>query len=441
MQNKIQLNLKSIIGDKKPHFLLAISGGIDSMVMFDCFKKMSDEYSFSVCHINHNYQDNSLRMEMLVLKSCGDSVDCIIRQISSNDIKSNIESQFRNLRYNTLERVRKKVNADYIVTAHHADDQAETILMKILNSSGFDGLEAIRVKNNNILRPMINISKNEINEYARQEKVEYLNDCSNDNVAFTRNFLRKEVFPSLKKVKKNIHLPFLDFSNRVKEVNELIDFAENTLYDSKSFKKSRNVIQIDREIFTNLPFLVQLRVVNKICYKEKINSFTKTNIREIKDFFIKNEVGSEKKINEIFFTIDRNDIIIFKSLNNNVYKQVAAGKSIENKDFNFSWNFDKKPLRFNNDSNIEYIDASSLKDDLVIRSVNKDDIFLPLGMQGSKKVDKFLKDKKIPSFKRKQSLVVCNSEEIIWVAGYQLSDKYKIEKKSKKFAKLNFLRN
>ena len=313
--------------------------------------------------------------------------------------------------------------------------------MKILNSSGFDGLEAIRVKNNNILRPMINISKNEINEYARQEKVEYLNDCSNDNVAFTRNFLRKEVFPSLKKVKKNIHLPFLDFSNRVKEVNELIDFAENTLYDSKSFKKSRNVIQIDREIFTNLPFLVQLRVVNKICYKEKINSFTKTNIREIKDFFIKNEVGSEKKINEIFFTIDRNDIIIFKSLNNNVYKQVAAGKSIENKDFNFSWNFDKKPLRFNNDSNIEYIDASSLKDDLVIRSVNKDDIFLPLGMQGSKKVDKFLKDKKIPSFKRKQSLVVCNSEEIIWVAGYQLSDKYKIEKKSKKFAKLNFLRN
>ena len=181
--------------------------------------------------------------------------------------------------------------------------------------------------------------------------------------------------------------------------------------------------------------------MNKICYKEKINSFTKTNIREIKDFFIKNKVGSEKKINEIFFTIDRNDIIIFKSLNNNVYKQVAAGKSIENKDFNFSWNFDKKPLRFNNDSNIEYIDASSLKDDLVIRSVNKDDIFLPLGMQGSKKVDKFLKDKKIPSFKRKQSLVVCNSEDIIWVAGYQLSDKYKIEKKSKKFAKLNFLRN
>ena len=91
--------------------------------------------------------------------------------------------------------------------------------------------------------------------------------------------------------------------------------------------------------------------------------------------------------------------------------------------------------------NTEFIDASNLNNTLIIRSVKKDDQFLPLGMSGSKKVNKFLKDKKISFYKRNQSLVVCNKEEIVWVAGYQLSDKYKIDQNSKKVAKLNFLRN
>ena len=116
-------------------------------------------------------------------------------------------------------------------------------------------------------------------------------------------------------------------------------------------------------------------------------------------------------------------------------------KSIKDKDFIFSWNFEKKPQHFNNDCNIEFIDASNLNNKLIIRSVKEDDQFPPLGMKGSKKVNKFLKDKKVSSLNISQSLVVCNNSEIIWVAGYQLSDKYKIGQNSTKFAKLNFLRN
>ena len=148
MQNKILSNIESQIGNEKPHFLLAISGGVDSMVMLDCFINMSNQYQFSVCHVNHNYQENALLMEKLVSDSCGSNIKCIIKQILSSNITSNIESQFRDLRYEALEEARIEINADYVITAHHADDQAETILMKILNSSGFDGLQGIRVKNN-----------------------------------------------------------------------------------------------------------------------------------------------------------------------------------------------------------------------------------------------------------------------------------------------------
>ena len=439
MQNKILSNIESLIGNEKPHFLLAVSGGIDSMAMLDCFKKKSNQYIFSVCHVNHNYQENALLMEKLVSDSCGSNIKCIIKQISSSNITSNIESKFRDLRYKALEEARKEINADYIITAHHADDQAETILMKILNSSGFSGLEGIRKKNNNVLRPMIDISKEEIAEYANKQSVDYLDDFSNNDMSFTRNFLRSKVFPNLRKVKNNIHLPFLDFNNRVKEVNELIEYTENMFYESESFNKKKKLVQINRDIFLNLPLLVQLRVITKLCYQE--NSISKTDVRELKDFFRKNQIGSERKINELTIAIDRNDIIIFESFENTVYKEVLAGENIKDEDFTFSWNFDKKPKHFIGDSSTEFIDASNLSSALVIRSVKKDDQFLPLGMKDSKKVNKFLKDKKISSFKRNQSLVVCNNEEIVWVAGHQLSDKYKINQNSKKIAKLNFLRN
>jgi tRNA(Ile)-lysidine synthase len=378
-------------------------------------------------------------MEKLVSDSCGSNIKCIIKQISSSNITSNIESQFRDLRYKALEEARKEINADYIITAHHADDQAETILMKILNSSGFSGLEGIRKKNNNVLRPMIDISKEEIAEYANKQSVDYLDDFSNNDMSFTRNFLRNKVFPNLRKVKNNIHLPFLDFNNRVKEVNELIEYTENMFYESESFNKKKKLVQINRDIFLNLPLLVQLRVISKLCYQE--NSISKTDVRELKDFFRKNQIGSERKINELTIAIDRNHIIIFESFENTVYKEVLAGENIKDEDFTFSWNFHKKPKHFIGDSSTEFIDASNLNSALVIRSVKKDDQFLPLGMKDSKKVNKFLKDKKISSFKRNQSLVVCNNEEIIWVAGHQLSDKYKIDQNSKKIAKLNFLRN
>ena len=189
----------------------------------------------------------------------------------------------------------------------------------------------------------------------------------------------------------------------------------------------------------NLPLLIQLRLINKFCYQDK--SISKTGVREIKDFFRKNQVGSERKINEVTIAIDQNDIIIFKSLENTIYKEVSAGENISDKDFTFSWDFHNKPNHFADDLNTEFIDASNLNNTLIIRSVKKDDQFLPLGMSGSKKVNKFLKDKKISFYKRNQSLVVCNKEEIVWVAGYQLSDKYKIDQNSKKVAKLNFLRN
>jgi len=201
-----------------------------------------------------------------------------------------------------------------------------------------------------------------------------------------------------------------------------------------------NDIEINKSDFYNLPFLVQLKIITNQCFDTR-NSFSKTDVREIKDLLRKNLTGSSKKINDKTILIDRNSLIIYKNMKNDIFCNVEAGKEFKGKNFTFSWDFNKAPKTIHNDNEVEFIDASKINDNLVIRSVRDSDSFMPLGMKGNKKVSKFLKDKNLSFIKRKESLVVCNQDEIIWVAGYQLSEKYKIHKNSIKIAKLNFSRN
>ena len=137
-----------------------MSGGIDSMVLLKFFQKNYKSFRFSVAHINHNYHSDAKKMENLVKDQCDQiNRDLIIKNIFLKKVNSNVESNFRKMRYSKLEEIRKEIKADFILTAHHADDQVETILMKIMNSSGFDGLQGLRKLRQNIIRPMYNISK------------------------------------------------------------------------------------------------------------------------------------------------------------------------------------------------------------------------------------------------------------------------------------------
>ena len=441
MQNRITLNLKTLIDNKKPHFLLAVSGGIDSMVLLNFFQKNHESFTFSVAHINHNYHSDSKKMENLVKNQCDKmNSDLIIENIFLKEVNSNIESNFRKMRYSKLEEIRKRIKADFILTAHHADDQVETILMKILNSSGVEGLQGFRKLNQNIIRPMFNISKREISDYASLNNVKFIDDPTNCDDLFTRNFLRMNVIPQLKKIKNDIHIPFNNFTDRIDEVHDLITFNVQNFCNSDSYIVRKNTIEINKSEFYTLPFLVQLRIISNLCLNAK-NSFSKTDIREIKDLFRKNLSGSSKVLNEKTILVDRNSLFIYNDTIDGIFSNVKAGEEFNGVNFSFFWDFNKAPKNFTNDKEVEYIDASKINNNLVIRSVRDSDSFLPLGMNGKKKVKKYLKDRNLSFLKRKESLVVCNEDDIIWVAGYHLSEKYKIHKNSVKIAKLNFFRN
>ena len=356
-------------------------------------------------------------------------------------LNNNIESQLRKKRYNELEKVRKNISADYIVTAHHFDDQIETALMRILNSSSLDSIMGIKTLNNNIFRPLIDILKDEISSYAKKNKIVYGIDPTNDDISLTRNFLRKKVVPLLEKIKPNLSIPFKDLENKIDDVKDVIDFSTNQFMSSEYIKIDKKIVYIDKNYFLELPFLMQMNILRIIASEKKKFYFSKNLLTELKAFLRKNITGSTKVINDFIINIDREFIILkMKTPSNDVHCKVKAGKKIDNDNFCFSWDYDKKPDDFSKDPTVEYVDASKFDKQLLVRNINKNDKFIPLGMRGTKKVNDYLRDQKKSSVLKSNILAICNNNDIVWIAGERIDNKYRITKKSKLVAKLNFLR-
>ena len=264
MKDKIIASIEGLQNQKKQHFLLAVSGGIDSMVMLDFFNKNSSLANISVCYVDHNYHANSKKMGKLVSNYCSDNtITYIEHSIDSSKIKRNIESQLREKRYSFLSEACKEINADYIVTAHHSDDQIETILMKILNSSSFTSMRGIQSLNNNLFRPMLDITKDDICKYAKENKVEYISDPTNSDTSLTRNFLRKKVIPMLENIKPNLNKPFEDFQNKTKDMEDLLAFSTSEFMKSDYVSFSKDIYYINKKRFLNLPFLLKINIISK----------------------------------------------------------------------------------------------------------------------------------------------------------------------------------
>ena len=445
MKNRIISRVRALSHkNDSPHFLLAVSGGIDSMVMLDFFVKNQSnlDCKISVCHINHNYHSKSLKMSKIVSNYCNkNNIELFNIILKKQVLNNNIESQLRKKRYNELEKVRKNISAHYIVTAHHFDDQIETALMRILNSSSLDSIMGIKTLNNIIFRPLIDISKDEINSYAKKNKIAYGIDPTNSDISLTRNFLRKKIIPLLETIKPNLAIPFKDLENKIDDVKDVIDFSINQFMNSEYINIDKGIVYIDKNYFLGLPFLMQINILRMITSEKKKFYFSKNLLKEFRAFLRKNVIGSTKLVNNYIINIDREFIILrMNKVNNNVYCKVRAGKKVDNENFYFTWNYDKKPDNFSKDSAVEYVDASKFDKQLLIRNIDKNDKFTPLGMRGTKKVNDYLSDQKKSLILKSEVLAICNNDDIVWIAGERINNKYRITKDSKVFAKLNFLR-
>ncbi len=401
--------------------LLAVSGGVDSMVLLHLFKML--QLNFAVAHCNFQLRDKESDLdEQLVANFCKkNNIPFFIERFDTLQVVENrkisIQIAARELRYNWFEELCTENKLNFIATAHHLDDQAETFLINFTRGTGIDGLVGIPEKNKNIIRPLLHFSREEILNYATENGVAWREDQSNATTKYLRNKMRHLVLPILKEENTAFLKSFQNTLQHLKQTQSLANDAI-TFFKKDCVKLKENLLEIDlekAEKYQNKHYLLQV-----------LKDFGFSSIEEIKKI-VESESGKILKNDNYTVLKDRNKLIVFKdktkeqtvfSIGNKsdilhlpILINISETENIENK----------------SDKNTIFVNPNLLKWPLVLRRKQTGDCFQPFGMNGMKKVSKFFKDEKLSKIQKEHTWILENGDgKIIWIVGLRADDRFKI---------------
>ncbi len=303
-----------VSGDK---ILLAVSGGADSMVMASLFSMLTKSLNIEivVVNFNHNLRKESAKEAKIVEKFISSlNIECVLKDLNTKEYaqKNNIsvETAGRQLRYLGLEEIAKKYKCNKIATAHNMNDNAETVLMWLLRGTGTDGLTGIPMvrrisKNLSIIRPLLPISRDLINDYAKRKEIKYCTDKSNFKCDYTRNKIRLKIMPQLKEINPSVIEHIYTLSCIVKEET---DYFKNkiSLFKSKFIKTSKNSIAMNLKPFYKQDKLLQYKILKDILPDKKRtiqinNIFNWLKDKKNKSYVISKQWIAKKSINTVKF--------------------------------------------------------------------------------------------------------------------------------------------
>lgn len=426
--------------------LIGLSGGADSIFALRFFNKYKQKYNLKIAavHINHNLRDDESDRDE---KFCGKICENLNIEYHNSKVnvktfakknKKSIEEAARILRYQQFEEISKLTKSDFIVTAHNSDDNTETVLLNIVNGTGLDGISGIPVKRGKIIRPFLCLSKTDILNYLKSEKINFVQDSSNENLDFDRNYLRKKIIPNIKKkLNPSLDSVVLNSSEIFYGQKKLLNYFINYSFDKiVEIKKDEFIIHLNKlkefpeEIFGEILKILFIRYFNI--------PFSFTHYTKIKSLLSKNPGDAIKIKGNIFAARERNEIVIFKNYGiKKILLEIKIGEEVKFNDKKISiTKIHKRPEKFTNDKNIEFISGDNIKGKFILRNWQNGDKIKLLGMKGSKKVSDVLTDSKVKSYKRRKYMVLTNNNEVVWLVGLQISDNYKITDKSKSILKL-----
>lgn len=406
--------------------LIAFSGGYDSSCLLNIINKLKFELELTpiAIHLNHNWRgEESSQEEENCRKICKNYGIKFYAETLPESIP-HTETDARDARYDFFERCAKKFKTDVVLTAHNADDNAETLIYRITKGTGIDGLKGISEHRDLYYRPLLNIYRNEIEQYCQNNNLKPNNDSSNKNTIYKRNLIRAKIIPLLETINKNAKSALNTLSKNAEADSEIISEYLKTLNN-----------KLNTQSFTNFSPALQNRIIYNILgfdYKKtcEIVEFIKNN-SELKN-------GKQMSIsdNEFLF-VNKKEIRIVKK-NQEESLNLKIKKEGQYKFNNLIFSIEKctrLPKKFPPDSaNTAYVSMPEINFEL--RHRKDGDIISPLGTKGSQKLKKYLSEKGVPRDIRDKKIFLCKGNEVFWAISLGISEKIKVTTKPTHILKL-----
>ncbi|MEI6090238.1 MAG: tRNA lysidine(34) synthetase TilS [bacterium] len=441
--------------DNTATILVGVSGGVDSVSLLDSLALLSEKFYFKIiiAHYNHSLRgadsdadedfvkDLAIKYGFDYFSAKGD----VVSYAEKNSIS--IELAARQLRYNFFERTSRNHYADFVATAHTADDSAETFLFNLFRGSGLTGLSGIPatrnfVKNVVIARPLLTLKKKEIIEYAKARKLKWREDRTNEAVDYTRNRIRRVLIPLLE---KEFNPQIIEAINRAAEliygadqnINQQVQSAAQTVITDIRLER----FSMKAQTLQTFDEFMQGEILQYALNKHlKIPSIPMLTIDSILNL-IGRSSGKMIEFQQSYqAAYDRNLLIIGK-LDKKVDEsaEVMKDQSVTIDRYKIKLtSVNMNEVKYNPNPKIEFLDAEQLPAKMIFRPWMQGDNFTPLGMNGTMKISDFLINEKIPSVDKPNIIVLANDDEVIWVCGYRINENYKISEKTKKAVKAEY---
>jgi tRNA(Ile)-lysidine synthase len=414
--------------------LLAVSGGMDSVVMCDLFSKA--KIDFVIAHCNFGLRgEESNEDEMFVKKlSIKYKVPFMVTTFQTADFaeteKISAQMAARILRYEWFEKVRKEQNCDYIATAHHQNDVLETVLLNLTKGTGIAGLHGIRIKNGHIIRPLLFAEKETIFDYVVENQIIWREDSSNESNKYQRNLIRNEVVPLLKQINPNLENTMQHTVERIAAVEDIFEQEIEMLRKQITWSDSQ-------AIFVNYKAIQTLsQPVIKLSELLKPYHFTYQQSQDIFEAFDK-ESGKTFLSPTHTLVKDRTELVITpKSLQSFVSQVITSDDEeviVNNLKLEIGKSFEKtEDFVVPTVRKIACLDADKVRFPLQLRKWKEGDWFCPLGMNKKKLISDFLIDQKVPLNLKKEVYLLTSNGSIVWVMGMRIDDRFKVTDKTER---------
>ena len=430
ISHHINRNLPFLKGKK---LLVAISGGIDSVALTYLLSEL--DFNISLAHCNFNLRGKESDLDEYFVKKLGEKLDLPVftthfnTEVFAKENKQSTQIAARSLRYNWFQKLKEEHSFDYILTAHHADDNLETFLINLTRGSGLDGFTGIPEINGRIVRPLLRFSRKEILTFIKEKKIDWREDKTNTQTKYIRNKIRHKVIPFLKEINPNLLNSFAKTAEYLKESQHIIK--------DRIKKVASEVLTEDKNTIA-----INIQKVEKLSNpKAYLYQLLKTyNFTEWNDVYNLLSAQSGKQVLSKTHTLlkDRGSLVLFKNICTTSIESIF----IQENELEIT-----KPIHIKIEIVLEksrknketiFIDKEKCVFPLQLRRWQNGDFFYPSGMTGKKKLSKYFKDEKFSLFEKLNTWLLCNNNnDIIWVVGYREDSRYEMTRQTNSLFKIS----